>query len=305
MTCEIWQEHVAARLEATAVPDARKKLEVLKAEWKGCTACELGVRRETYDGEFVFGEGVRRGIMFIGEGPGEKEEVSGRPFVGPAGLLVRMILQKLGFSDYYLTNLVTCRSCAQAKTADGELIFLPARRGRPREPRWQDESPLPAYWRACLKRLHEEIYIVDPRVVVTLGATAAEAVLQKKVAITQKRGEAERLTIPGASHSAILTEKRQAWFRKHEGRWIAPTQQNDVHYYCIPTIHPNFVLSKLGDLHPDESAFKKLVEDIRLAVKVYEDFMAKTFGQPPTASSDVPVETVRAGLVTDDDGDEN
>jgi len=283
------------------VPDARKKLEVLRAEWQGCTACELGVRRETYHGEFVFGEGVRRGIMFIGEGPGEKEELSGRPFVGPSGRLLRTALQKLRFSNFYITNLVTCRSCAQATTADGEPIFLPGRHGRPPEPRWQDEAPLPAYWKACLKRLHEEIYIVDPRIIVTLGATAAEVLLQRKIAITQKRGEAERLTLPGASHSAILTDKKQAWFRKHEGRWIAPTQQNEVHYFCIPTIHPAYVLRKLSDMHPDESPFKKLLEDIRLAITLYEDYMARTFGQPPSAATDISVEEVRRSFVPDDD----
>lgn len=284
--------------------DTRKKLEVLKAEWKGCTACELGVRRQTYEGEFVFGEGVRRGIMFIGEGPGEKEELAGRPFVGPSGQLLRTILKKLGFTDFYITNLVTCRSCAQAKTSDGEPVFIPSRRGGPPRPRWQDEPPLPAYWKSCMPRLHEEIYIVDPRVIVTLGGTAAEALLGKKIAITQKRGEPERLTIPGASFAPVLTEKRQAWFRKHEGRWVAPTTRNEVHYYCLPTIHPAYVVRKLSDMHPDESPFRKLVEDIRLAIKVYEDFVFRAFGQTPTASSDMSVDAVRASLQTDDENEE-
>jgi DNA polymerase len=286
------------------VADARKRLEVLRAEWQGCTACELGVRRNVYGGSFVPGEGTRRGIMFIGEGPGEREEQLGRPFAGPSGLLLRVILRTLKFTDYYIANLVTCRSCSQAKTSDGEPIFIQGRNGEPPRPRWQDEPPLPAYWKACLRRIHEEIYIVDPRVIVTLGATAAEALLQKKVAITQKRGEPERLTIPGASHAAILTDKRQTWFRKHEGRWVAPTEQSSVHYYCIPTIHPAYALRKLADMHPDESAFKKLVEDIRLAIKVYTQFMSIAFGQEPTASVDVPIDAMRASLQADDEYDE-
>ena len=133
--------------EQAVRPDAHKKLETLRAEWLGCTRCELGVRRQAYDGEFVFGEGVRRGIMFIGEGPGEKEELSGRPFVGPSGRLLRHILKKLGVVDVYITNLVTCRSCAVAQTADGEPIFVPGRGGAPPTPRWQDQPPSPAHWR--------------------------------------------------------------------------------------------------------------------------------------------------------------
>jgi uracil-DNA glycosylase len=282
-------------------PDARKRLETLRAEWKNCTACELGVRRQTYDGEFVFGEGVRRGIMFIGEGPGEKEELSGQPFVGPSGRLLRHILKRLGVTDAYITNLVTCRSCAQAQTADGEPIFTTPRRSGVPVPRWQDQPPSPAHFRACMNRLHQEIYLVDPRVVVTLGATAAEALLGKKVAITQKRGEPERLAIPGASYQAVLTEKRHAWLRKQDGQWVAPTEQNQVYYYCIPTIHPAWVLRKLGDLHPDESAFRKLVEDIRLAAKVYEEFMMRVFEKTPDGASDTSVEAVRAGMDPEDD----
>ena len=285
--------------------DARRKLEVLRAEWKGCTKCELGVRRETYNGMFVFGEGQKRGIMFIGEGPGEKEELSGRPFVGPSGSLLRHILEKLRIHDFYITNLVTCRSCAQARTTDGEPVFIPGRRGKPPEPRWADEPPIPANWKACLPRLHEEIYLVDPRVIVTLGATAAEALLGKRIAITQKRGEPERLTIPGASFAPILTDKKQAWQRKHEGRWIAPTAPNEVHYYCLPTIHPAYVLRKLSDLHPDESPFKKLVEDIQFAVKVYDDFNTRTFGQTPADTSDVSLEAIRAGLEPEDESELN
>jgi uracil-DNA glycosylase len=283
--------------------DARRKLEVLRAEWEGCTKCELGVRRELYKGRFVFGEGTKRGIMFIGEGPGQKEELLGRPFMGPSGLLLRHILGKLKITDFYISNLVTCRSCSQAKTSDGEPIFFPGHRGRPPEPRWTDEPPLPPYWKACLPRLHEEIYLVDPCIVVTLGATAAEALLGKRIAITQKRGEPERLSIPGASYQPILTDKRQAWQRKHEGRWIAPTETNEVHYYCLPTIHPAFVLRKLSDLHPDESPFKKLVEDIQFAVKVYDDFNARSFGKTPPEASEMSIEAVRQGLEPEEENE--
>lgn len=275
-------------------PDANKRLEVLRSEWKDCVRCELGVRRQTYDGAFVFGEGVRRGIMFIGEGPGEKEELSGRPFVGPSGGLLRGLIQKLGLADFYISNLVACRSCAQAQTADGEPVFIPGKRGGPPKPRWADQPPIPEAWRACLPRLYEEIYLVDPRVIVTLGATAAEVLLGKKIAITQKRGEPERLSIPGASFSAAMTEKKHTWLRKVDGQWVTPTEQNMVHYYCIPTLHPAYVLRKLGDLHPDDSPYQKLVEDVRLAIKVYEEFMLRAFGREPSGSSDMSVDALRA-----------
>lgn len=272
--------------------DGRKTLGQLREEWQNCTACDLGQRRQGVGGAFVFGEGVRGKIMLIGEGPGEQEEASGRPFVGPSGKLLRAILEGLKIAqDVYITNIVACRSCTQATDADGNLIFRRGRKGGPREPLWKDEAPQPHQAQACLARLHEEIYLVDPQVIVLLGGTATETLLSKKVAITQVRGEPERLSIPGASFAAVLTDKRQAWLRKQNGVLVLPTRPNLVHYYCLPTVHPAWVLRKIADQGSD-SPFRRLFDDIRLAVHVYERHTQIVCGREPTMDDDGAFERV-------------
>jgi DNA polymerase len=67
----------------------------LREEWRGCTSCELGSRRIAAEGEFVFGEGLPRGIMFIGEAPTKEDEGTGRPFTGKSGQIVRKIIEKI------------------------------------------------------------------------------------------------------------------------------------------------------------------------------------------------------------------
>jgi uracil-DNA glycosylase len=267
------------------MPDARKTLTVLNTEWEKCRACELGTRREAVGGQFVTGEGVRRGVMFIGEGPGENEEVQGRPFIGRSGTVLRRVIEKMGLKEYYITNIVTCRSCSQLVDGQGQLRFR-NRRGQPPTPIWKDEAPLPNQIAKCLPRLYEEIYLVDPIVIVTLGVTASEALLKRPVAITKDRGQSEHITIPGATYRPSVTEKKGVWVRKVHGSLEMPVEQNEVMYEVVPTLHPAFVLRKLNDGGWD-SPLKLLIKDVRHAVKIYERYMLEAFGKLPDSTSDV------------------
>lgn len=273
------------------MPDARKSLQVLHDEWMNCTNCSLGERRRAEEGSFVFGEGVRRSIMLIGEGPGELEEKHGRPFLGKSGELLRRILEVLGVTDYYLTNVVACRSCAPRLDGEGKpIVFIP-RKGPPKM-RWVDEPPLPAQYAACRSRLEEEIYLVDPVVIVGLGATAAKALLHRNITITKERGDADQVLVPGASFTPTLTEKRREWFRISKGQVTdAPTEQNLVRYYFVPTLHPAYVLRKIEDKHPN-SPFQQLVSDLRKAAQVYEMYMEIVHGVVPTGNSQTSSEDV-------------
>ena len=137
----------------------------------GCKACDL-YKRGT---QTVFGEGPRRAeIMLVGEQPGDAEDVAGHPFVGPAGRLLDRALEEAGIDRglVYVTNVV--------KHFKWE----------PRGKRRIHAKPNAAEISACRPWLETEIALVKPRVLVCLGATAAQALLGKAFKVSRQRGEA-------------------------------------------------------------------------------------------------------------------
>jgi len=284
--------------------DARRSLQSLYDEWSKCTACELGVRRAAMGGGFVFGEGTPRGILFVGEGPTRSDEELSRPFTGPQGQLVHDMLVKLQFTDFYITNLVNCRACEPVIDMDTGLPQMqkPRRRGDPALPRFRDQVPLPTQIAACQKRLWEEIYIIDPVLIVTLGAAAATAVLGRNVAITKDRGRTEHCSFPGGLLRTVRTEKKQVWGRKVHGEYVLPTEPNEVRYLVLPTLHPSYVLRKVGDLGAG-SPLRQFAEDMRKAVKIYERYMVEALNTEPTSTSAVDLSDMNGDLY--DPQDEN
>ncbi len=135
-----------------------------------CKACDLWMRGT----QTVFGEGPAPAeLMFVGEQPGDKEDLEGRPFVGPAGAVLERALEEAGIDrdTIYLTNVV--------KHFKWE----------PRGKRRIHKKPNALQIVACRPWLEAEIDRVRPRVVVLLGATAAQAMLGNKFRVTQQRGE--------------------------------------------------------------------------------------------------------------------
>jgi uracil-DNA glycosylase len=156
----------------TAAPliPSRPTLVSLRAAAAGCRACDLW-RRGT---QTVFGEGARRAAaMFVGEQPGNEEDLIGRPFVGPAGRLLDKALDEAGIerSRTYVTNVV--------KHFKWE----------PRGKRRIHAKPNPLEIMACRPWLEAELAVVNPKIVVCLGATAAQSLLGKKFKVTQERGK--------------------------------------------------------------------------------------------------------------------
>jgi DNA polymerase len=147
----------------------RLSLTALRESARGCTACPLW-RTGT---QTVFGEGLRRAsLMLVGEQPGDREDLAGRPFVGPAGRLLDEALAEAGIdrSDAYVTNAVK------------HFKWQP--RGKRRihqKPNWGEIA-------ACRPWLDAELAVVSPRVLVCLGATAAQALLGRDVRVTRDRG---------------------------------------------------------------------------------------------------------------------
>ena len=159
-------------LDETAAPlvPERPSLPKLREVAAGCTACPL---HETGT-QTVFGEGTSKAeVVFVGEQPGDQEDLQGKPFVGPAGKLFDKALEDAGIdrSQVYVTNVVK--------------HFKWQARGKRRihqKPNWSEIA-------ACRPWLEAELDVIEPRVLVCLGATAAQALLGRDFRVSRQRGE--------------------------------------------------------------------------------------------------------------------
>jgi len=157
------------RSAADLIPE-RPSLGRVRAASKDCRACDLWKRGT----QTVFGEGGRKAaLMLIGEQPGDQEDLSGHPFVGPAGGVLDKALDAAGIDReaVYVTNVV--------KHFKWE----------PRGKRRIHKKPNAAEIAACRPWLDTEIQLVAPRAIVCLGATAAQALLGRAFKVTAHRGE--------------------------------------------------------------------------------------------------------------------
>lgn len=149
---------------------AQVKLDKIKVEVSTCQKCKLHTTRT----QTVFGEGnPNADIMFIGEGPGQQEDLKGRPFVGKAGdLLTRLIEKgmKIPRSEVYIANIAKCRPTE-------DLKFV------------KDRPPDKEETEACSGYLLEQIKIIAPKVIVTLGNPSTQFLLKTSVGITKMRGK--------------------------------------------------------------------------------------------------------------------
>lgn len=257
--------------------DARKPLGQLQGEWSTCQRCPLGERRLHVGAHFVPGVGYPRSVMLIGDGPNEESEQIGAPFVGRSGGILRAILARLGLKEYYLTNLVACRSCVPQTNASGEP--MQRRIGGVMTPVYKDETPIPAHIAACRPRINEEIYLVDPTVIVGLGPKVCEALTGRAANLARDNGEARPISIPGASRVAELTDKG-AWLRKVKGQWIQPVARSEVRYHFVPTYHPLDVERVMDDMSSN-SVFNKFIAALRTAVQTHDAYLEGAYGMTP------------------------
>jgi uracil-DNA glycosylase family protein len=191
---------------------ASADLTELRAAAASCRGCELW--RDTT--QTVFGEGSSPApMMLIGEQPGDREDLEGHPFVGPAGKILSQALDEAGIerTAVYVTNAVK--------------HFRHEQRGKKRIHR----KPSIRQVQACAPWLHEELRVVDPEVVVLLGATAARSVLGPGFSVTEQRGHLVETPL-----EALVTA----------------------------TVHPSSIL-RLRDHDEREVAFRAFVRDLRFA----------------------------------------
>ena len=160
-------------------------LEALREEAASCRACPLWKNAT----QIVFGEGPTHApIMLVGEQPGDKEDLAGKPFVGPAGQMLDRALEEAGVdrNKVYVTNAVK------------HFKFLP--RGKFR----LHQKPTTPEIRACRQWYERELAAIAPELVVALGATAAQSVFGKTTPINRNRG-----------HLIDLTPERKALVTVH------------------------------------------------------------------------------------------
>jgi len=168
----------------------QKRLNELQHQYSNCTKCSLSQSRHN----FVYGEGNPNALaMLIGEGPGEQEDKTGRPFVGAAGQLLEKMLAAINLkrSDVYIANIVKCRP--------------PGNRNPEAEER-----------RACLPYLLEQIQIIQPKLLLLLGLVSAQTLLNNNNTLGWHRGKIHYfMDIP-----ALVTYHPSALLRNPE--WKKP-----------------------------------------------------------------------------------
>jgi DNA polymerase len=192
---------------------ATKRIPALRDAAAECQGCDLYLRAT----QVVFGAGPARAtIMLVGEQPGDREDVEGAPFVGPAGALLSRALAEAGIpaSEAYVTNAVKHFSW------------------EPRGKRRIHKKPRASEVRACRPWLEAEIAAVRPRVIVCLGATAAQSLLGASFKLMASRGRVLEQQVGGA--------------------------------VVVATIHPSAVL-RAPDHEARDAALASLVADLKVA----------------------------------------
>lgn len=177
--------------EAPRLP-LEDRLKKIREEIGDCTRCKLCQGRT----HIVFGTGNPHAeLMFVGEGPGQDEDLQGEPFVGRAGQLLTKMIEAMGYkrSDVYIANVVKCRPP-------------------------QNRLPEPDEVETCSPFLIQQIEAIRPKVIVTLGNLAAQTLLKTKTGITQLHGnfyELGGISVMPTFHPAYLLRnppmKKPCW----------------------------------------------------------------------------------------------
>lgn len=198
------------RLEYSAVyktEDNAQQLNKLRSEIGDCRRCKLWKGRTN----IVFGTGnPDTRLLFVGEGPGEDEDIQGKPFVGKAGMLLTNIIEAMGITrdNVYIANVVKCRP-PKNRNPEGDEIA------------------------ACRPFLEEQIEIISPQIICTLGTFATQTLLDTKSRISELRG------------------------KKHEKNG----------YIIVPTFHPAYLLRNPQDKRLVWDDIKMIMKELGLKEK--------------------------------------
>ena len=171
-----------------SIDSSTETLQTVQQDLGDCRRCSLCEKRN----HLVFGEGNPKArLLFIGEAPEEEDDIQGRPWIGKAGQLLDRMIEAMGLrrDDVYLSTLVKCRPS-------------------------ESQIPKPDQIIQCIPFLLRQIESIQPEIIVTLGKTASQTLLQTEVEITQLRGQFHRF--PTLS-SATRTQSIQVMPTFHPG----------------------------------------------------------------------------------------
>ena len=184
----------------TKTPDDKAaRIEILRENASDCTACDLSLHRT----HVVFGEGnPKSSLVIVGEGPGENEDKTGRPFVGRAGVLLDEVLRECNMlrRHVFITNVVRCRPTLDDGTS-----------------RLKNRPPTAPEVAACTRLwLEPTLGVVEPLVILCLGATPANAIIHRNFKMLKERGEFfpskyARYAIAGLHPAYILRQQGEAY----------------------------------------------------------------------------------------------
>lgn len=196
--------------------DPTTVMEQLRAQGLACTRCDLYASGT----QVVWGEGDPQAqVMLIGQGPGEQEAKAGRPFVGPSGEVLNEALATVGIDRGRLWITNTIKHWATAINERGTKV---------------NRDPKAGEVQACRIWLDGELAIVQPKILVCIGAPAAKAVIDKKFKITQQRGQ-----------------------------WFAGPNGEDA----LATFHPSYLLRlRAVDAAAYDAAWALVLDDLRAVV---------------------------------------
>jgi len=206
--------------------------------WYGCQRCGLHNTRN----HVVVGYGnTNADIMFVGEGPGDLEDRQGRPLIGPAGELFDDLIEGVGLSrdEIFVNNIVACRAFIEQD--DGTK---------------KDRPPNKPEYLACIDRVRESIYTVDPILIVAMGVTAYKVLVSDTTAIGKARGGVYEFVIPGGDTQVV--------------------------YPVLATYHPSYLRRNPQEKKKPGSIWERMFDDLNMAVEMLDTARKAYLGiEPP------------------------
>ena len=184
------------------VEDISTKLGQLRNEIQTIENCEL----KNNASKIVFGDGNNRSkIMIVGEGPGQKEDQEGKPFVGDVGLLLNKMLKSINIErkNIYITNVVN---------------YLPP----------NNRKPEPIEIKKYSNFLRKHIAIIDPKILVLMGSTAMESLFGSKIKITKERGLWKEIIVNNKTYLCMITFHPAYLLRKPENKKYSWTDLKEI-----------------------------------------------------------------------------
>jgi uracil-DNA glycosylase family 4 len=232
-------------MEPWSIEWKQQQIDQLRTKWMDCQACGLGQLRKNV----VFGEGnPNADIMFIGEAPGANEDKIGQPFVGDAGAIFIPMLEYLGIrrEDTFITNIVACRPP-------------------------NNRDPISAEKEACMPRVYELIYLVDPLLIVAVGKFALNALVGgRSWGIEKEHGHVfsspdPQIRVPGERNGCAIPGRVFP-------RRGADKKEYTLEYDVVPIFHPAYIMRmdsqdpKTGE-YPKGGPADHTVRDLKAAIE--------------------------------------